>query len=613
MSKTFSSYLVIIIFSLLLFGCGGGGSSKSEEQTPVAPPNPIPVVQINGNEEGTEGEAIELTVVASVLGGTIDKIDWVQTNGSQSKLTNITTDKITVTLPSISEVEYIEFKVTVTDNLGTKAESTHRIKVNPKQSILLGESCPTNNLYNVGLNSKVSIVSLFNIGNVDLNKVELLCDSVNYDLDIEIRGKKAVFSPITALPGNKRCIFTLDEGAISNDAEKSQMKSFQFVTSTTNNFEYTFTSETNFTADIFLGEFNSRFTLKHFVYNGKDHLLWRNSNQELKLTSWNDEGTSTIEIAKLSDFTSDIESFEYSNDVFMFDDGDNKLFLIPTYYKFHAGLIPVDSMFINLNMITKSLDTVTRTSYFESSIENSLTKINDKLYLAYRAYKNPDFGNSGILKTSSDNGITFDYTSYHLPENTLVYFLNTKNKVYAVLTNKTSELGTQDYFSITDFNSETGEFNELYRYQLPINKYLFEFNITDNSISWCESAFHGGIVSDDTVCQMNKFNLEQMTVTPVKTFSKNSYHFSLISHNESDTIFKINHSDLQLAPLEIYEVGNAMPWASGILELDDGEIEDIYLSPTELNVIIKRNKADSNNNYTSDILLQKYNKNPTCS
>jgi hypothetical protein len=448
---------------------------------------------------------------------------------------------------------------------------------------------------------------------VDLSKIELLCDSTNFELDFEIKGNKVVFSPTTTLPSFKRCDFSLEESAISNNTEKNQIKSFQFVTSQTEIFEYTLTSETNFTADIFLGEYNSRFTLKHFVYNEMDHLLWINSSQELKLTSWNEEGTSTVEIANLNDFTSDIETFETTNDIFMFDDGDNKLFLIPTYYKFHGGLIPVDSMYIDLNMITKSVDAVTRTSYFESSVQNSLTKINDKIYLAYRAYKNPEYGNTGIMKTSSDDGVTFDYTPYSLPENTLAHFFNTKDKVHVVLTNKSSEPGTQDYFSISDFNAETGELNELYRYQLPINKYLFMFNITDNSISWCESEFYGGIVSDDTVCQMNKFNLEQMIVTPFKTFEKNSYSFSLITHNESNKIFKLSYDDLPLVPFEIYEVGNAEPMSNGILELDDVQIEDVYLSPTGVDVIIKRNVNDLISQPESDILLQKYTKKPTCS
>jgi hypothetical protein len=345
-----------------------------------------------------------------------------------------------------------------------------------------------------------------------------------------------------------------------------------------------------------------------------DHLLWVNSNQELKLTSWNEESTSTFEIANLSDFTSDIETFETTNDIFMFDEGDNKLFLIPTYYKFYPGtLIPVDSMYINLNMITKSLDAVTRTSYFESSVNNSLTKINDKIYLAYRAYMNPEYGNTGIMKMSSDGGVTFDYTPYSLPENTRAHFFNTKDKVHVVLTNKTSESGIQDYFSISDFNAVTGELNELYRYQLPLNKYLFKFNITDNSISWCESAFYGGIVSDDTVCQMNNFNLEEMIVTPFKTFEKNLYNFTLMTHNESDIIFKLSYDDLPLVPIEIYEVGNAEPRANGMLELDDGEVEDVYLSPSGLDVIIKRNSNDLNSQPASDILLQKYTKKPTCS
>jgi hypothetical protein len=613
LNKTLSSYLVVIIFSLLFIGCGGG-SEKPAEQAPDVSANPIPVVTIDGNEEGTEGQIIELTVVASVLGGTIDKIDWVQTNGSQSILTNISTDKITVTLPTISDLEDLKFKVTVTDNLGTKAESTHDIKVNPKQSLLLGESCPTNDVYGVGVNSNISIVSLFDIGNVDLNKIELLCDSTNFELDFEIKGNKVVFSPTTTLPSFKRCDFSLEESAISNDTEKNQMKSFQFETSETDILEYTLTTETNITANLSLDEFKARFTLKHFVYNEMDYLLWINSSQELKLTSWNGEGANTIEIAKLSDFTSYIETFETTNDIFMFDDGDNKIFLIPTYYKFYPGsLTPVDSMYIDLNMITKSVDVVTRTSYFESSVQNSLTKINDKIYLAYRAYQNPEYGNTGIMKTSSDGGVTFDYTPYNLPENTLAHFFNTKDKVHVVLTNKSSEPGTQDYFSIADFNAETGELNELYRYQLPLYKYLFKFNITDNSISWCESEFYGGIVSDDTVCQMNKFNLEQMIVTPFKTFEKNSYNFSLMTHNESDIIFKLSYDDFPLVPFEIYEVGNAEPMSNGMLELDDGEVEDVYLSPTGLDVIIKRNSNDLNAPPTSDILLQKYTKKPTCS
>jgi len=601
----------LVALILLLIGCGGGSSPT--KPTPV-PPNPIPVVAILGDDEGTEGQIIKLTAVTSVLGGTIDSIEWVQTEGAQSILTNINTDKVTITLPYIPDIENFNFKVIVTDNLGTKAESTHVIKVNPKLFLSVGESCPSNHLQKVGVNSNISILSPFDVSNVDLNKVELICNSNNINLDYEIVGNKIVFTTISGLPSYSRCTFTLEDSAISSAQEKNHRKIIHFITSDKDKFEYSLSSETNLTADIPLGERNSRFPLKHFVYDDKDYLLWTNSHHILNLTSWNIEGVTTIEVARIGDYISDLETFETTNDIAMFDDGDNKLFLLPTYYKYSGlTLIPVDLMFVKLNMLTKTADLFTRTTYFESSVQNSMTKIDNDIYMTYRAHANAEYDNKGVIKVSSDNGRTFVYTDYHLPDNTIAKFLNSEDKVRVILTNKSSTPGIQDYFSISDFNEATGELNELYQYKLPSNRFLFKLSITDKTIYWCESASYGGVVSDDTICKISKLDLDRMTVTSFKTFDKNSYNFSILTSVDSNTIFKLSYDDLPLIPIEIYDVGSSEPKANGILELDDGEPEDVYFSPTGLDVLLKRNTSDPNNQNTSDLLLQKYSKNPTCS
>ncbi len=119
---------VVCLSVPILAACsGGGGSGGSANQAPTA--------TAGTDQTVTEQSPVTLNGTGSDTDGSITSFLWLQTSGPGVTLNNSTAATATFTAPSISSVQVLGFRLTVTDDRGATAADTVMVTVNPDPAL----------------------------------------------------------------------------------------------------------------------------------------------------------------------------------------------------------------------------------------------------------------------------------------------------------------------------------------------------------------------------------------------------------------------------------------------------------------------------------------------
>jgi hypothetical protein len=123
-------YILTCLFVITLCACGGGGTS-SGNNSGGSVVNTSPTAGAGSNQTIEENNEVALLGSGTDPDGSIVSYSWSQTAGTAVTLTNADTANASFTAPDVSNVETLNFQLTVTDNAGASATASVDITVNP--------------------------------------------------------------------------------------------------------------------------------------------------------------------------------------------------------------------------------------------------------------------------------------------------------------------------------------------------------------------------------------------------------------------------------------------------------------------------------------------------
>jgi hypothetical protein len=125
-----------LVFKLTVTDTQGAVSSETVTITVNATiyTNRAPTISPSAAQTFRPNVSASISGNAYDLDGHIVKYQWVQRFGTSVTLTNPDTARLSFTAPSITQAEWLEFQLTVTDNQGATTSQQARVYVQPNQA-----------------------------------------------------------------------------------------------------------------------------------------------------------------------------------------------------------------------------------------------------------------------------------------------------------------------------------------------------------------------------------------------------------------------------------------------------------------------------------------------
>ncbi len=234
-----------LTFQLTVTDNMGDSASDSIDINVVLTSNEAPVVSAGEDQSVNSATEVTLAGTASDSDGTIASTNWTQTSGTDVTLSASDTLTATFSAPSVTNVEMLGFKLTVTDNEGAVSEDTVEITVNPVSQ--------TNSIAIIGLgesilvtNSETVTVSGIAGSDIDINKVSY--QNLTNDTGADATGTEEWSAEVLLAEGDNLLRFSLvtaDNKVTSIDTTITFYQALDFTTQLSLDQELLFIGEQN--------------------------------------------------------------------------------------------------------------------------------------------------------------------------------------------------------------------------------------------------------------------------------------------------------------------------------------------------------------------------------